>query len=135
MAYFVEWNGYLSVNVKTIDDQHKKLIEIANRIYNARLEGRSGDVEKGAVAELLNYGGEDLGREEALMIEKGYLAFSGHETMHDQFRSELKGLSSLQKEGVPVTDQLLEFLKKWLMGHVLKADKEAGLFLNGKGIT
>ncbi len=130
----MEWNEYLSVNVSAIDGQHKKLTGIANRLYNARLEGHSNEVEAEVVAELLSYGTEDLGNEETLMIEAGYLSFSDHETMHDQFRAELKGLSALQKEGGTVTDQILYFLKKWLMGHILKADKEVGFFLNGKGI-
>ena len=135
MAYFAEWNGYLSVNVSDMDDRHKRLIGIANRLYNARLEGRSLEVETDAMDELSGYGRDELGKEEALMIEKGYLDFSRHEAMHDQFRAEIKRCFSLKKEGAAVTDQILDFLKKWLMGHVLKADKELGLFLNSKGIT
>ena len=41
---FIKWNKSLSVKVKEIDDQHKKLVELINQAYEFKDSKKLGDI-------------------------------------------------------------------------------------------
>jgi hemerythrin len=48
MVYFVDlikWNEFYAVNIKEIDYQHKKLIELINQMNNAMKAGKGKETE------------------------------------------------------------------------------------------
>ena len=135
MAFFVEWNDYLKINVNHLDAQHKRLTDIANNFYNIVLSGRNNiAVEEKVLQDLFDYGKEHFVAEESLMRKNAYPGFSEHRAEHNEHTSELVELYQRHQRGKLVDRDILDFIKKWLKGHILKADKELGLFLNKKGI-
>jgi len=51
----ITWNAALSVGVKEIDDQHKKLIDLVNQLNDAMHAGKGRDVLGAVLAELVKY--------------------------------------------------------------------------------
>lgn len=134
MPYFVEWNDYLSVNVADIDSHHKKLIEIINRLYQSMVEGSSENMIKSVLVELIEYTRYHFSFEESLMDEFAYLQTDKHKEMHREFVSNLsESCRKYQVEKIPVQKEMLEFLKDWLINHILKTDRYLGIYLNSKG--
>ena len=50
MSRFVEWSDALSVGIEEIDEQHKVLVELVNRMHQAIHERHGSDVVKGILA-------------------------------------------------------------------------------------
>ncbi len=135
MSFFVEWNDYLKIDVKDLDAQHKRLTDIANNFYNIVLSGRNNlAVEEKVLQDLFDYGKEHFVTEESLMRTNSYPGFSEHRDEHNVHTSGLVSLYQKHQSGKLIDRDILDFIKKWLKGHILKADKELGLFLNSKGI-
>lgn len=51
----LEWNKNLSVGVEKIDQQHKELIEILNKLYLAMKQGQARDEMGKIFLELVSY--------------------------------------------------------------------------------
>lgn len=134
MAFFVEWNDYLKIDIEALDAQHKRLTDIVNNFYNIVLSGRNNiAVEEKVLQDLFDYGKEHFVTEESLMRKNAYPGFSEHRTEHNKHTSELVELYERHQSGKLIDRDILNFIKKWLKEHILKADKELGLFLNSKG--
>ena len=54
MPLFV-WEDKYKVGVKEFDEQHKKLIELINKLYDAMKQGHGKDVLKSIVNDLFEY--------------------------------------------------------------------------------
>lgn len=135
MSFFVEWNDYLKIDVKELDSHHKRLTDVANNFYNIVLSGRNNiAVEEKVLQDLFDYGKEHFVAEETLMRRNAYPGFNEHKTEHNEHTSGLVELYQRHQSGQLLGRAILDFIKKWLKSHILKADKELGLFLNSKGI-
>ena len=77
MELFVEWEDKYSVGIKKIDNQHKKLIEIINRLYYSR-GNRPHTVLGKTIQELIEYTKTHFTDEERLMRENGYPDYQAH---------------------------------------------------------
>jgi len=140
MELFIEWEDKYSVGIEKIDNQHKQLIEVINRLYYSR--GSSSHVVLGeTIQKLIEYTKTHFTDEERLMRENGYPAYQAHKKRHEAFIEEVQKFNN---EHQKVDDDLLEnyslvtdvlfYLKSWLCGHILVVDKEYSPFLNKKGI-
>jgi hemerythrin len=140
MELFVEWEDKYSVGIEKIDNQHKQLIEIINRLYYSR--GNSPHAVLGeTIQELIAYTQTHFADEERLMQENNYPDYQAHKKRHEAFIEEVK---KFEKEYQKVDDDLLEdfslvtdvlfYLKSWLCGHILVVDKEYSPYLNKMGI-
>lgn len=131
----ITWTDKLSVGVKEIDDQHKKLVAIINELHDAMTVGHAREVIGKVLDEMVDYTVFHFGTEERLMKTHGYAEHLKHEMDHKEL---VKTAAELQKSvkagGTSLTLQTMHFLKDWLNHHILGSDLKFGKFLNGKGI-
>ncbi|MEK6737452.1 MAG: bacteriohemerythrin, partial [Planctomycetota bacterium] len=66
------WNNGLSVNIKEIDVQHKKLIELINQLHGAMGEGKGKEVSGKILSDLIYYTVSHFTYEEKLFKQYGY---------------------------------------------------------------
>lgn len=129
------WKDDYSVNIKVIDLQHKKLVDLLNQIFDATHAGRGKEVVDKILNDLISYTKVHFATEEEFMKKHGYPAFPRHKAEHDtltqqviEFQREYQaGRSSLSVE-------LMQFLRDWLQKHILGTDKQYTPFLNAKGV-
>lgn len=134
MAFF-EWNDTFSVNIREIDEQHKKLVSLLNDIHTALMGGEGRAAASDILAELVRYTKNHFATEEHLMKTHGYPDFLGHKTKHDKMTAKVgEYVARYETEKLSTAIQLKDFLKKWLTEHILKTDKAYGPFLNEKGV-
>jgi hemerythrin len=134
MALF-EWSDKYSVNIKEIDEQHKKLIGIINDLHDAMSKGKSNDVLSHVLQDLIDYTRLHFAREERIMSMHGYTDYAAHKAVHeDLVRQVTKFDKEFREEKFGLSIQMMNFLKDWLSKHILETDKKYSPFLNSKGV-
>ncbi len=131
MKSFIVWNDQLSVGIEEIDEQHKILIRLINRMHEAIHQRRGSDVVESILAELAEYTRIHFAVEESLMR---ILNFPGYEEHHDQHEALTQQLADLQAKIASgkraIGFELMHFLKTWLSRHIMEEDMQySGFFL------
>ena len=134
MALMV-WSDKLSVHVKVIDDNHKKLLCIANELHDAIVAMHSKQVLGKLLGELVEYTKFHFAREEKFFANTGYKDAAAHKKEHDDLTKKVLEIQKRYNSGVqPITLEVMAFLKDWLFTHILGSDAKYGPHLNAKGI-
>lgn len=134
MTYLI-WSKDYSVNVKEIDEQHKKLFGIINTLYQAMLDEKGREIQKTVIDEMINYANTHFKTEEKYMLQFNFAWYHEHKTEHERYTKkalELKERS--EKVGFVITLEIMNFLKDWWQGHILKIDKNYSTIFNENGL-
>jgi hemerythrin-like metal-binding protein len=126
----IDWSDSLSVGYEEIDDDHKRLIDIVNKLDDAIASGHGSEAIGEILEELLSYTVWHFRHEERLMQTYGDPAFYDHKKEHDNLT---EAALAKQKEfldgNVDVAEELMPFLKNWLTHHILETDMKTGHYL------
>lgn len=121
----IQWSNELSVGVKAIDDQHKELIRIANGLINAAHKGSGKRVVTNVIRRLREYTVFHFNSEEKLMEEARFPKRGDHIAEHARLKHDVKLFQRKLYEQKHVKPEvILEFLKTWLLKHILSTDRE-----------
>ncbi len=128
---FIEWSKQFSIGVEEVDNDHRKLVNLVNKIHamNSR-EEKDLDRVLDLFEELLSYSRWHFRHEERLMQNYGYPEFFNHKKEHgdlEQLATEL--YEKLLNGDESIIDKLMLFLKNWLMDHIVGTDMKMGRFL------
>lgn len=132
MSKFVEWsNDALSVGIEEIDEQHKVLVELINRMHDAIHKRHGSDVVKGILAELADYTRIHFTVEESLMRILNYPGYEEHKEIHEELLNHVIELKEKVESGkTAIGFELMHFLKNWLTKHIMEEDMQySGFFL------
>lgn len=130
------WSDALSVNIKEIDDQHKKLVNMLNELHDAMKSGQGAKITGSVLTGLIQYVGTHFATEEKYMKQHAYPDFIKHKAEHDDLTKKAVDLQKQFQDGKPVlTVELLNFLKNWLSNHIMGTDKKYSPYLNSKGLV
>ena len=69
-----------SVSVPSIDIQHKKLVDLINKLHNGMMTGTAKSLIKEIITELVDYTKTHFKYEEELLIKCGYDEFEQHKS-------------------------------------------------------
>jgi hemerythrin len=142
MSEFLEWRHEWTLDIGQMDEDHRILAEMLNRIANSygyahtRKRAEAG-VEPPSQASLLALL-DDFGRhvrkhflrEETFMRDISYPYLTSHKGEHDLLMAEYAELMrKIQATGTEYLDpHTLKMLKDWLIGHVLESDRQLAAF-------
>lgn len=133
---FIDWTDDLSVGVETFDEQHKKLISIINKLFDALKQGKANNILSEIFDELIDYTKFHFKSEEQLMTKYGYKDYEYHLKEHNYLTDKVVDLKEKYKEGdLMISIEVMEFLRNWLKDHILVTDKKYGKFFNENGIN
>jgi diguanylate cyclase (GGDEF)-like protein/hemerythrin-like metal-binding protein/PAS domain S-box-containing protein len=120
----------LLVGVQVIDDQHRRMTEMVNRL-NMLMRGDAPDDEVGPVLdELLEYTTYHFSTERQLMEHYAYPDLVAHLASHEYLLIELADFN----DKIAQTGKLfrLKLTRDWLLQHIIKEDLPLGDFLQEK---
>lgn len=136
MAKFVEWTDALSVGIQEIDEQHKVLIGLINRLFEETVINKSNPhVIQDVIHDLVEYTIVHFAVEESLFRIFGYPDIDAHMKLHQALKQQVLDIQDKVRKGdVMVNTELLMFLKKWLENHIMHEDKRYAPFLINQGV-
>ena len=118
--------------IEQIDEEHKRLFEIADETYN--LSRKEFLVDKydqviQILKELKEYATMHFEHEEMYMESIGYKKMFTQKVQHNAFREKLNSwnLYDIDESSEEIVDEILNFLTNWLVSHILEHDKQIGM--------
>ncbi len=132
---YLEWKPEYSVGIPSIDMQHRRLINLINRLQTA-VDYSTGEVfEREALDELVDYTRTHFRYEEDLMEQNEYPGFEGHREEHVRMIARVEQvLQDYQQDQDDAMQKATDFLKDWLINHINGTDKQYSQFLIDKGV-
>jgi hemerythrin len=125
------WDQKYSVSVGKIDDQHIKLFELINDLHEAMQKGKAKETLSQILLGVLDYTKMHFGVEEVMMNRANYPDYSHHKAIHEMFVEEIIKTKKELDEGKLVTSMdVMNKLKNWLTGHIMKEDQSYTPYLS-----
>ena len=123
------WDPALLTGNRQIDDQHERIYQIFHDL-RAVIDGPRGVEEARRVLGALSlYVVAHFRLEEDLMAQSGYPALELHRAEHDSLRLQAEALVDRFNAGGMLPMELLDFMERWLDGHVRGQDRPMVQFL------
>jgi hemerythrin len=132
----MEWSEKLSVGIKQFDDEHKRLVGMLNDLFDAVNSGRGKDVLGSILDGLISYTRTHFANEERYMEQFKFPGLTTHKAEHEALTRQVLDVQAKYRAGqaAMLSMEVLNFLKNWLLKHIMGSDKSYGPFLNGKGL-
>lgn len=129
------WREEYSVKIAKIDAQHQKLFDYINEIHDASIQNKAKEQLGGIIAKLVNYTQDHFKTEENYFSIYNYPNESAHKFEHQVFVDKIKEFQNDFESGKALLSlKIVNFLKDWLINHILGTDKAYSAFLNEKGV-
>lgn len=144
MAFF-EWTDAFSVGVEEIDQQHKRLMDLVNRLHDA-IECSNSlatmaavlnefDTVRDAIKELSAYASYHFTLEDQYMRSYAYPKREPHHQEHEAFIESIDVFQRCMDHPTKrVSLDVAAFCKDWWQKHILDMDQKVGAFLNERGV-
>lgn len=121
----IEWTNKYSVRITEIDNQHKGLVILINELFELMSQGKAKAKMNEIFDHLTDYTKKHFKDEETMLVKHAYKHFDEHKEEHKKFIDQLDKLKSdLVNGDVTVSLKTLNFLKDWLLNHILISDKK-----------
>ncbi|CAK0778725.1 methyl-accepting chemotaxis protein [Gammaproteobacteria bacterium] len=133
----VHWEDDLSVGISRVDEQHKILISLINRLHAAMKKRMSTTVTGEILKQLVDYTKTHFSMEEEMFKRYRYPEpeYSHHLQAHATFVKTLEEIHQKFLRGdESVGIKILNFLRQWLIEHIKGTDKKYVPFLLQQGI-
>lgn len=132
---FVVWKDEYSVGVESLDNDHRKLLNLINNFQTA-VQYQTGEVfEREALEALVDYTKYHFKREEKMMEEAGFDDLLEHKKTHQKMIVKIdEFLKDYEQQGHEALEDVAVYLKDWLIGHINGNDQEYSSLLRDKGI-
>ena len=127
---YLTFTKSLSVDYEPLDNQHKRWIDLFNKIYQAYVNKSDSDSVKMVLKDLVDYTIWHFDFENRMMEKYDFQGYHDHKVQHDDILNEVSTICSKLDNGEEISIiNILEFLKKWLINHILKTDLILGRYL------
>jgi hemerythrin len=122
------WRKEFELGIKSIDTQHKRLLEIGNKIYNLLASHKEEDdhfdeIYK-VIGELKEYTIYHFETEENYFLKYHYPDYESHKKEHDAFIDYLNSVDydALDENQGVFLKKLLEKIFNWVFNHIVTTD-------------
>ncbi len=141
MAY-IEWSKEYSVGIQEIDEQHKKLFQLANELYNAIVGNHNEAGLKKTFQGLVDYVKEHFSHEEGMMAKVNYPEIEPHQAKHRElitkivnYFKEYQAKVASGADSKHLSKEVLVFLRNWVLQHIMETDMKYRGHFHARGIN
>lgn len=133
---FIVWDEMYATGIDSIDDQHKHLISLLNRMFEALLQKRGKEEVSYVIEEMHRYAEYHFHTEESLMEKAEYPDLAEHRVYHDAFISKVNDFSfKYNQNDEALCAEVTIFLTNWLNEHLSTIDQKYVPALKNAGIS
>jgi len=122
---FIIWLDRYDTGIDEVDIQHRKLVGLINTLFDSiSLKDRKVILNQ-TLTELVSYTIYHFKLEEELMKKRNYPHYVSHKEQHTKFVEKInKHISNLKVDDTKALLDVINFLKDWLLKHILVSDKK-----------
>jgi hemerythrin-like metal-binding protein len=133
MAIF-DWDEKYSVHDMTMDNHHKKLFDILNKLFDEMAKGAQDDKIIEIINELISYTNYHFTEEERMMEREGYPDILNHKQLHKAFVARMEEYAEKSKNGnaIFIVVEVANTGVDWLKSHILTVDSQYDKFIQQK---
>jgi len=133
----VNWSEQYSVKVKELDNQHKKLFDIINKLDSNMRLGKGREILGLVLKDMVEYTKVHFTTEERILRNTGYPDYDKHKSIHENVTEKVSSIHKKYLEGNALTLSIetMDYLKNWLSKHILGTDHMYIQHLNSKGVV
>ena len=127
------WSSAASVGVQKLDDQHKKLFEMLNQLADCHAARgvQSSEAFLKILSAMFDYVAVHFKAEEGYLKNIEFPGLSAHAREHDAFVEAMADFNMAALEGKRDEVAVHQYLKEWLLNHILKSDMQYRRFAEG----
>ncbi len=130
-----QWREEYNTHIKEMDAHHRELFQTANRLYEEIHSGRKKSVLAETLNFLIQYTRDHFSKEEKLMEDYDFAEYEAHAKQHERLIFEVQELKSKYDAGeIQMDMSIVNFLKDWIIHHILTEDRKYGPYLHDKGV-
>ncbi|MGB9840170.1 bacteriohemerythrin [Thermovenabulum sp.] len=125
----IKWKDDYKIGIYEIDNQHRRLFEIAEDTYNLLknefiLDKYDKIIE--LISELKDYAKYHFKSEEDYMEKIGYKRLLSHKVEHKDFIEKIDSIDvfKIDHNQEAYVMELLDFIVNWISNHILEKDKK-----------
>lgn len=134
MALLV-WSSVYEIGVEAIDNQHKHMIELSNRLYEALTELRGEAALAALFDELREHVAVHFASEEEYMASIGYPHLEEQRQQHEELERRTLELAEAHRQGRRhLSPEVMHFLRDWITEHLLHYDRRIGEYVREQGL-
>lgn len=119
----VTWDDRFALGMTEIDEQHRTLFEIMNKMWLAIVRNEKQDTMAEILHALELYTVQHFTEEEVFMRSFNYPNYDSHIQLHRNFTRKIAEEKARVARGEKPSLDLLHFLRDWLLNHILVQDK------------
>ncbi len=131
---FLKWSDDYSIGLQEIDNQHKKLLDIINKLYMAFTNREEDVVMEDILTEMANYTNYHFGTEERYFKQFGYKDALDHLEQHKNYITRLSTFQDDFKNNRKITYSVMNFLRNWLVNHIQGIDRDYVALFKENGV-
>ncbi len=126
----IEWDESYSVGVGELDDQHKVLFRMIDKLLEVPDARTGSKIITDVLSEMRAYTSYHFESEEKYMSECAYPDLEGHVRQHEYFCKKVDELlSNITGQQDVLLSDMTNFLYNWLSNHILGSDKKYAPYL------
>ena len=114
----IVWNDQFSVGVPRMDAQHRQLIDLINALH----PDTDADSASKVISGMFDYASLHFAEEEELLRQVGYSELHTQQREHQSFLLKASEFSKSDLHKPELCAQSSDFLRSWMLHHILEED-------------
>ena len=132
----IEWSDDLSVKITKFDNEHKRLVELLNKLNDAMSQGQGQKVLSQILSELSSYTKTHFKSEEDAMTKYNYPGLAEQKAQHTDFINKISDMQTQYNAGtLSMSISVFHFILNWIQNHIKKEDKKYSDFFIKNGMV
>lgn len=131
----IEWNNSFDNEIGELNEQHKRIVELANQLYIGLRTDKPKKEIKEVLKMLVDYTAWHFSNEERYFEEFGFESAHNHSAQHRQFIAHLDDFRKTHQAGrTKFYDDVMRYIKTWIEEHFANVDKEYVVLFKENGL-
>ena len=120
---FIVWDDSLNLQIDLIDEEHKFLIFLMNKLYKQYHDGEPQITIRATFSELTEYATKHFSDEEEYMASINFTDLDAHRAIHQRLLERLNAYSQeFDDSNGQISEYFFTFLKLWVTAHIKGID-------------
>ena len=119
----MNWDSSLDIGVEAMNSEHRDILDLMNKIYDARHTSQEGPLINLLISQLGQVCKNHFSDEEKFMAQIRFPDLKGHQILHQKLLGKFnEHAARIKAAGGKADDAFFEFLKFWLSSHIKGID-------------